>query len=181
MGPAPLTAFVDTNNNPSKNSPSHRRHRMQASVPFLNINRNSFGHLALFRRWSYSYIYLWSSRHSSCYLNLNHQFNTVAMATEAASVYPSLENRPVQGTICLFDVDGTLTPARRVCHSIRKIPKAVLHQKWRSHFRHGTARANVSSPPDCVAGDASNPLSTSPQVRHWLCAFPTSISVFLRS
>ncbi|KAL2003463.1 hypothetical protein VTN02DRAFT_3774 [Thermoascus thermophilus] len=35
------------------------------------------------------------------------------MATEAASVYPSLENRPLKGTICLFDVDGTLTPARR--------------------------------------------------------------------
>lgn len=37
------------------------------------------------------------------------------MATEAASIYPSLENRPVKGTICLFDVDETLTPARSVC------------------------------------------------------------------
>jgi len=37
-----------------------------------------------------------------------------AMATEAASVYPSLEKRPIEGAICLFDVDGTLTPARRV-------------------------------------------------------------------
>lgn len=36
------------------------------------------------------------------------------MATEASSVYPSLESRPIKGTICLFDVDGTLTPARRV-------------------------------------------------------------------
>lgn len=35
------------------------------------------------------------------------------MSTEAASVYPALQDRPVQGTICLFDVDGTLTPARR--------------------------------------------------------------------
>ena len=34
--------------------------------------------------------------------------------TEAASVYPPLEARPVKNTICLFDVDGTLTPARRV-------------------------------------------------------------------
>ena len=33
---------------------------------------------------------------------------------EAASVYPPLEARPVKNTICLFDVDGTLTPARRV-------------------------------------------------------------------
>ncbi|OKL64339.1 Phosphomannomutase [Talaromyces atroroseus] len=30
----------------------------------------------------------------------------------AASVYPSLENRPLKGTICLFDVDKTLSPAR---------------------------------------------------------------------
>ena len=36
------------------------------------------------------------------------------MSTEAASIFPSLQDRPVQGTICLFDVDGTLTPARRV-------------------------------------------------------------------
>ncbi|KAI5304048.1 Phosphomannomutase [Ascosphaera pollenicola] len=28
--------------------------------------------------------------------------------------YPPLEERPVKNTICLFDVDGTLTPARRV-------------------------------------------------------------------
>jgi phosphomannomutase len=31
---------------------------------------------------------------------------------QAASVYPLLEDRPVKNTICLFDVDGTLTPAR---------------------------------------------------------------------
>lgn len=35
------------------------------------------------------------------------------MAAEAAGVYPALEDRPVKDTICLFDVDGTLTPARR--------------------------------------------------------------------
>lgn len=34
--------------------------------------------------------------------------------TEAASIYPPLEARPIKNTICLFDVDGTLTPARRV-------------------------------------------------------------------
>ncbi|KAI9674498.1 MAG: Phosphomannomutase [Caeruleum heppii] len=33
--------------------------------------------------------------------------------TEAASLYPPLNKRPVQNTICLFDVDGTLTPARQ--------------------------------------------------------------------
>ncbi|KAH0566120.1 Phosphomannomutase 1 [Trichoglossum hirsutum] len=32
---------------------------------------------------------------------------------EAVAVYPPLDKRPVANTICLFDVDGTLTPARR--------------------------------------------------------------------
>ncbi|KAK2738276.1 Phosphomannomutase [Myotisia sp. PD_48] len=31
---------------------------------------------------------------------------------EGTGVYPSLEQRPIKNTICLFDVDGTLTPAR---------------------------------------------------------------------
>ncbi|KAG8525407.1 Phosphomannomutase 1 [Bacidia gigantensis] len=31
---------------------------------------------------------------------------------EAASLYPPLQDRPVKNTVCLFDVDGTLTPAR---------------------------------------------------------------------
>lgn len=35
------------------------------------------------------------------------------MAVEAAQ-FPPLLSRPVANTICLFDVDGTLTPARRV-------------------------------------------------------------------
>lgn len=30
-----------------------------------------------------------------------------------AETYPSLTERPLKNTICLFDVDGTLTPARR--------------------------------------------------------------------
>ncbi|KAJ5195119.1 Phosphomannomutase [Penicillium cinerascens] len=33
--------------------------------------------------------------------------------TTAASVYPPLESRPLKDTICLFDVDETLTKARR--------------------------------------------------------------------
>lgn len=33
---------------------------------------------------------------------------------QASSVYPPLEDRPAKETICLFDVDQTLTPARRV-------------------------------------------------------------------
>lgn len=44
------------------------------------------------------------------------------MATEAGAVYPPLQDRPIKETICLFDVDGTLTPARRVCSSLRPTP-----------------------------------------------------------
>jgi phosphomannomutase len=39
------------------------------------------------------------------------------MAAEAGSVYVPLEERPLKGVVCLFDVDGTLTPARRVSFS----------------------------------------------------------------
>src|ERR1700722_13422187 len=35
--------------------------------------------------------------------------------TQAGSVYPTFEARPMKNTICLFDVDNTLGPARRVC------------------------------------------------------------------
>jgi hypothetical protein len=40
--------------------------------------------------------------------------NIMATTAAAASVIPSLTERPIKNTICLFDVDGTLTPARRV-------------------------------------------------------------------
>ncbi|KAI9832388.1 MAG: Phosphomannomutase 1 [Sarea resinae] len=36
-----------------------------------------------------------------------------APAAEAAAVYPPLSQRPIANTVCLFDVDDTLTPARR--------------------------------------------------------------------
>jgi hypothetical protein len=32
----------------------------------------------------------------------------------STATYPPLNERPIKNTICLFDVDGTLTPARRV-------------------------------------------------------------------
>jgi phosphomannomutase len=39
--------------------------------------------------------------------------------TTAVSVYPALEARPLKDTICLFDVDETLTKARRVrCNGV---------------------------------------------------------------
>jgi phosphomannomutase len=36
------------------------------------------------------------------------------MSTSVHSQFPPLNDRPIKNTICLFDVDGTLTPARRV-------------------------------------------------------------------
>jgi len=32
----------------------------------------------------------------------------------STAAYPPIFDRPIKNTICLFDVDGTLTPARRV-------------------------------------------------------------------
>ena len=49
--------------------------------------------------------------------------------TEAASVFPTLQARPVKGTICLFDVDGTLTPARQdVSPEMLQILSALRHK-----------------------------------------------------
>lgn len=39
---------------------------------------------------------------------------TLSETSPAAASYPPLNERPVKDTIVLFDVDGTLTPARRV-------------------------------------------------------------------
>lgn len=36
------------------------------------------------------------------------------MALPAPPSYTPLQDRPLKDTICLFDVDGTLTPARLV-------------------------------------------------------------------
>lgn len=38
------------------------------------------------------------------------------MTSNAAALYPPLNERPIKDTVVLFDVDGTLTPARRVCY-----------------------------------------------------------------
>lgn len=37
------------------------------------------------------------------------------MDAAAPPSFPALEDRPLKNTICLFDVDETLTPARLVC------------------------------------------------------------------
>jgi len=49
------------------------------------------------------------------------------MAAVAASVIPALDQRPVKNTICLFDVDGTLTPARRVSIRLREEMRKQLY------------------------------------------------------
>ena len=43
--------------------------------------------------------------------------------TTATSVFPPLESRPLKDTIVLFDVDETLTKARRVCDTI--VPASI--------------------------------------------------------
>lgn len=50
------------------------------------------------------------SNHIACLQR--HQ--TTAMAATSQPSYSPLEERPLKNTICLFDVDGTLTPARLV-------------------------------------------------------------------
>ncbi|KAF3481677.1 phosphomannomutase [Arthroderma uncinatum] len=46
-----------------------------------------------------------------------------------AGVYPPLESRPVKNTICLFDVDGTLTPARQaVSPEMLQLLSQLRHQ-----------------------------------------------------
>jgi hypothetical protein len=46
-----------------------------------------------------------------------------------AEQYPDLKDRPVKETICLFDVDGTLTPARlRVSPEMLKLLSELRHK-----------------------------------------------------
>lgn len=46
-----------------------------------------------------------------------------------AGQYPDLKDRPVGETICLFDVDGTLSPARRLASREMLDTLARLRQK----------------------------------------------------
>jgi phosphomannomutase len=46
-----------------------------------------------------------------------------------AELYPDLKDRPVKETVCLFDVDGTLTPARQsVSAEMLKLLSEVRHK-----------------------------------------------------
>ncbi|KAJ9626254.1 Phosphomannomutase 1 [Taxawa tesnikishii (nom. ined.)] len=46
----------------------------------------------------------------------------------AAAIIPALDQRPVKNTICLFDVDGTLTPARRCLPEMLQLLSALRHK-----------------------------------------------------
>lgn len=74
------------------------------------------------------------------------------MAAVAASVIPALDQRPVKNTICLFDVDGTLTPARRVCFYPYKYTRSK--------------ETNIDT--DGLPRDARSPVAAPSQGRHWL-------------
>lgn len=43
--------------------------------------------------------------------------NATSLGAQPTVSYPPLEDRPIKNTICLFDVDGTLSPARLVSFS----------------------------------------------------------------
>ena len=46
-----------------------------------------------------------------------------------AEQYPALKDRPIKETICLFDVDGTLTPARqRVSPEMLELLSQLRHK-----------------------------------------------------
>lgn len=60
------------------------------------------------------------------------QFGTMAIS------YPPLEDRPLKNTICLFDVDGTLTPARRGVSAEMLNLLARLRQKCAVGFVGGS-------------------------------------------
>ena len=53
-----------------------------------------------------------------------------------ASIFPALKDRPIKDTICLFDVDETLTPARR--------PASAEMLQLLSALRHHVAIGFVS-------------------------------------
>lgn len=56
-----------------------------------------------------------------------------------AAEYSDLKDRPVKDTICLFDVDGTLTPAR--------LPASPEMLKLLSEVRHKVAIGFVCAAP----------------------------------
>lgn len=60
-----------------------------------------------------------------------------------AASYPDLKDRPIKDTVCLFDVDGTLTPARRDAS-----PEML---QLLAKLRHKVAIGFVSSPSESTS------------------------------
>ncbi|KAH8675748.1 eukaryotic phosphomannomutase [Xylariales sp. PMI_506] len=60
------------------------------------------------------------------------------MASIGAASFPPLEDRPVKNTICLFDVDGTLSPARLTASPEMIELLAALRQKCAIGFVGGS-------------------------------------------
>ncbi|GAB7359357.1 hypothetical protein MBLNU230_g6008t1 [Neophaeotheca triangularis] len=53
----------------------------------------------------------------------------MATTAPAASIIPALKDRPIQKTICLFDVDGPLTPARsKAAPEMLQLLSALRHK-----------------------------------------------------
>ena len=51
------------------------------------------------------------------------------MEPGTAELYPDLKDRPMKNTICLFDVDDTLTPPRlRVSEEMLKLLSELRHK-----------------------------------------------------
>ncbi len=89
---------------------------------------------------SFSTFFLLSSSQTS---NKNNTSNSFPLPTAAMASYPPLAEREIKNTICLFDVDGTLTPARLVCSSFLNYPPTT------TNFRPPRApppRSSTSSP-----------------------------------
>lgn len=59
----------------------------------------------------------------------------------AGAVIPPLHERPVKNTICLFDVDGTLTPARKVSLPVRHSTAPLPYKLTSRPSRHASCRS----------------------------------------
>lgn len=80
---------------------------------------------------SYIHVPLTTGRRLTSYPAVPRSLHLPTTPNMADATYPPLEERPLKDTICLFDVDGTLTPARLVSRS----PIALSHRSNDAHTR----------------------------------------------
>uniref|UniRef100_L2G9D6 Phosphomannomutase n=1 Tax=Colletotrichum fructicola (strain Nara gc5) TaxID=1213859 RepID=L2G9D6_COLFN len=74
------------------------------------------------------------------------------------ATYPPLEERPLKTTICLFDVDETLTPARRHATPEMLDLLARLRQKCAIGYVGGSAFNNTWAAPTSTSNPGHHPL-----------------------